>query len=83
MMTFLNKILEVKANILPITIDKAFIYAELENGEIIETQDNISNVSNYNSAIKKIDLMKNSVDAKLNSNIEKTILEADYIVICP
>lgn len=83
MMNFMHNILEVKAEILPVTTDKAFIYAELENGEIIETQDNISNVSNYNSAIKKIDLMSNSSNAKLNEKINKTILDADFIIICP
>ncbi len=83
MMNFMHELLEVKWNIIPVTTDSAFIQAKLENWEIIKTQDKISNVADYNSNIIEIELMQNSIKAKLNSIIENTINNSDYIVITP
>ena len=83
MMEIMHSILEVNWNVIPVTTDPAFIQAELTDWSIIETQDKISNVADYNSPIKNIDLMENSKEAKLNKNIEQTVKKADYILIWP
>ena len=83
MIHFMHNLLEVKWKVIPITSDSAFIQAELEDWTIIETQDKISNVADYNSPIEKIELMQNSINAKLNSIIENTINNSDYIIIAP
>jgi hypothetical protein len=56
----MHDLLDVSAQVIAITIDKAYIEAELENGEIIEKQDAISNIVNYDSKIKSLRLMKDS-----------------------
>jgi 2-phospho-L-lactate transferase/gluconeogenesis factor (CofD/UPF0052 family) len=43
-MEYMHKLLEVRANVIPVTTDKAYIQAKLKDGSIIESQDNISNV---------------------------------------
>jgi hypothetical protein len=48
MIEFMSFLLDVKANIIPVTTDKAFIKATLQNSQIIETQDHISNYPDYN-----------------------------------
>jgi uncharacterized cofD-like protein len=83
MVNFLCWLLEVKWKILPITTDKAFIFAELWNNELIESQDKISNVANYKAPVNKINLIRNSKEAKLNNWIAEAILGAGYIIIWP
>lgn len=83
MMSFMHKLLSVSSNVIPVTTDPSFIEAELEDGNIIEKQDNISNHANYKSKIKKLRLMEWSRGAKLNYNIYEAISNADYIVIWP
>lgn len=83
MLELLSKILKVKWQVLPVTTQKAFIQAHLQNWEIIQTQDQISNVVDYSSNIEYIELMQNSKDASVNKNIEDVIKKADYIIITP
>lgn len=47
MMEFMHQFLRVRSEVLPVTTDSAFIQATLEDGTIIERQDNISNQVNY------------------------------------
>lgn len=79
-MEILHKIFLVRWNILPVTFDEATIKAELENGEIIKTQDKISNEVNYNSNIKKISLL-DWLNPQINPNIKEKIDSADYVII--
>jgi len=44
MLILMHRLLEVRAEIIPVTTKKAYIRAILGNGDIIETQDRISNV---------------------------------------
>ena len=79
-----GRILKLKGRVLPSTFDNVHICAELENGEIIEEENNIIDRSNpkvyLRSPIKKI-FLKPSARAN-----EKALLEienADLIVLCP
>jgi uncharacterized cofD-like protein len=83
MVNFLWWLLKVKWKVLPITIDEAFIFAELWNNELIESQDKISNIVDYKDKIDKINLLRNCKTAKLNENVRKAVLKADYIIIWP
>jgi uncharacterized cofD-like protein len=83
MVDFLWWLLEVKWKILPVTTDEAFIFAELWNNELIESQDRISNVADYKASVNQINLIRNSKKAKLNEWIFDAVLEADYIIIWP
>lgn len=84
MLQVMHKFLQIEKNkIIPVTTDKAYVKAILENGEVIEKQDKISNLWNYNSKIKEIKLLDSCSYAKSNSDIIKAILEANYIIIPP
>ena len=83
MIDFMTYLLDVKWNIFPVTINPAFIYAELTDWTIIETQDKISNVIEYDKPIKNIELMDDSKNASLNKWVSEAVENADYIVIWP
>lgn len=83
MVEVMNSLLQVRGKVLPVTTQSAYIQAVLENGEIIETQDNISNVCDYSSHIQRLELMQNSKDAKRAGNIDEVIQKSDYIILGP
>lgn len=83
MLLLMHKILDVKAEIIPVTTKKAYIRAILGNGQIIETQDRISNVASYTSGIADLELMENSRHAYQHKDVFKAIKKADYIIITP
>ena len=83
MLRFMHDLLDVPAHVIAITTDKAYIEAVLENGEVIEKQDTISNIADYNARIQSLRLMKDSYGAKHNFKIDTAILNAEYIVIAP
>lgn len=83
MLELMHKILEVDAHIIPVTTKKAYIKAILWNGEVIESQDRISNVAAYTSWIADLELMEDSKAAHHHSDVEQAISGADYIVISP
>ena len=62
---------------------KAYIKAILWNGDIIETQDRISNVADYNAWIADLELMDCSIDATHNKQVHDAIVEADYLIVWP
>ncbi len=80
-MDFMHNLLRVEAKVIPVTTDRALIEVELENGDIVQTQDAISNGADYDSRVKEVRLMECSRDAKDNIDIETSLLDADYIVI--
>ncbi len=47
MVEFMHEFLLVGGNVIPVTTDKAFIQATLSDGTIIERQDHISNIPDY------------------------------------
>ena len=83
MLKLMHKILEVEGNIIPVTTKKAFIRAVLGNGQVVETQDRISNVAAYTSGIADLELMEDSQHAYQHKDVFKSIKEADYILIGP
>ncbi len=80
-MDFMHNLLRVEAKVIPVTTDKALIEVKLKNGEIIKTQDAISNWADYNSRITEVRLMEDSRDAIHNIDIKPSLLDADYIII--
>ncbi len=83
MLNFMHKLLEVNSEVIPVTTKKAYIKAILWNGEIIESQDRISNVANYNSGISDLELSDCSIDASHNKKVHEAIIKSDFIVIWP
>ncbi len=83
MLKLMHQILEVNAHIIPVTTKKAYIKAILWNGEVIESQDRISNVAAYTSWIADLELMDGSKSAHHHSDVEEAISWADYIIISP
>ncbi|MDD4151265.1 MAG: 2-phospho-L-lactate transferase CofD family protein [Candidatus Gracilibacteria bacterium] len=83
MIDFMHDLLEVRGTIVPVTTCKAYIKAKLIDGTIIEKQDNISNVANYNSPIQNLELMSCSTDAKQEEKVKEAIKNADFIVVGP
>lgn len=79
----LHKILNVKWTIIPVTTDKAFIEAVLEDWSILKSQDHISNIPDYNSKIKSLQLADNSKNARCDKRIKTALREADLIIITP
>jgi uncharacterized cofD-like protein len=83
MVNFLGGLLQTKWKVLPVTTDEAYIFAELGNSELVESQDKISNVADYKAKIDNINLLRNSKKAKLSDEVRDAILEADYLIIWP
>lgn len=83
MVYFMQEILESMWDVLPITTSRAYIQARLVDWTIIQKQDNISNVADYNSPIQSLELMDCSKDASVNIDVINAIKNADYIVIWP
>lgn len=77
----LKKILNLKHQVLPATLDNANLYAMLENGKIISGEGNIDNPRhNKNLKIKKVFLKPKT---KAYPKAIKAINEADLIIIGP
>ncbi len=77
----LKRILNVSHEILPVTLDKAHLYAVLENGKIISGETNIDIPKhNGNLKIKKVFLKPK---AKTYPKVIEAIKKADLIIIGP
>ncbi len=83
MLKIMHILLEVDANIIPVTTKKAYIKAILGNGEVIESQDRISNVASYTSGIADLELMEDSKNAGGHEDVFRAVRKAEYIVISP
>ncbi len=83
MMDCMHDLLKVKAKILPITTQKAIIKAKTDSGEVIETQEAISDIADYSGKIISLELCDNSKTATCDDVIKTPIMEADYIIIAP
>lgn len=75
--------LEVKGDILAVTCDKAQIEAITECKKTISWQDSISNNVEYDTRIKDMYLDNESKNASIWKDVEKTLFEADYIIVWP
>jgi uncharacterized cofD-like protein/HAD superfamily hydrolase (TIGR01549 family) len=79
-----GKILNIKGDVIPVSLDENHLCAELENGTIVEEEDNITRrylFDSQTSPIKKI-FMKNT-ETKANSSAITALNEADLIIIGP
>lgn len=77
----IRKILNVKGNVIPVTLDNSRLYAELENGLIIKGETNIDIPKhNGNLKIKRVFLKPKS---KINPVAEAVLLKADFIILGP
>jgi uncharacterized cofD-like protein len=83
MIKFMHSLLDVRANVIPVTTKKARIRAILWNGEIIESQDRISNVAEYSAGIADLELAECSASASHNTQVHNAIVWADYIIVWP
>lgn len=79
-----SKILKLKGKVLPSTLDNVHICAELEDGQIIEEENNIvdrhNNDVHLRSPIKRVYLKPS---ARANPRVIEEIEQADLIVLCP
>ncbi len=76
-----EKILSVKGEVLPVTLDKARLKAELENGQIIVGETNID-VPKHNGELK-IKRIWLEPTCSVNPSVLKAIAQSDLIVIGP
>jgi uncharacterized cofD-like protein len=83
MLKFMHDLLDVKWEVIPVTTKRAFIRAILWNWNIIESQDRISNVADYNSGIADLELMKCSFDAVQNNEVHDAIINSDFLIVWP
>jgi len=76
-----GKILNIKGEVIPVTLQNSHLYAVLENSQIIKGEDNID-VPKHDATlkIKKVYLKPK---AKANKKAKSAILKADLIVIGP
>ena len=83
-MSTMHDILDVDGQVIPVTCDKALIQAITRDGQIIKTQDTISNHPElYIGPIDKLELMDDSKYAKMHPLIPSLTHGADYIIITP
>ncbi len=74
-------ILNVKGEVIPVTLEKTKLHAELENGQIIEGESNID-IPKHNPNLKiKSEFLKPAVTA--NKDAIRAILESDFVIIGP
>lgn len=78
---YASEILDVKGNVLPVTLDNVHLCAELEDGQIITGETNID-IPKHNPAlkIKKVYLQPNAFAYKMA--VER-IINSDFVVIGP
>ena len=74
-------ILNVKGEVIPVTLDKTKLHAELEDGTIIDGETNID-IPKHDPKLK-IKRVFLSPEARANSDAVRVILEADYVIIGP
>ncbi len=75
------KILNVKGDVIPVTLHKTKLHAELEDGKIVEGESNIDIPSHDpRLKIKKVYL---APQIKANQDAVRVIMNADYIILGP
>lgn len=80
----LGEILKVKGKVLPVTVDRATLAAELDNGEYLYGETAIDVSSGRRAKIKRTFLVPHHNDSiKVYSPVMEAIKEADFIVIGP
>ena len=78
----MNKILNISGKILPVTLDKMKICAELDNGMIVERKDKIPEIV-YDKVTKINRVYLNPSNARATKEVLDAIKNADSIIIGP
>ncbi|MBT4277972.1 YvcK family protein [Candidatus Falkowbacteria bacterium] len=77
----LEKILKIKGQVIPVTLDKVKLMAEMKNGEIMMGEGEIDTSKNlFKEKVKRFFL---NTKAKINPKAKLAIEKADFIVIGP
>lgn len=76
-----GEVLNINGEVIPVTLSPTRLFATLSDGEVIEGETNIDIPKHDGSITIKNIFLKPEVDA--NPDAEKTILEADVIVLGP
>jgi uncharacterized cofD-like protein len=80
----LGEILQIKGRVLPSTLDKATLAAELENGEYLYGETVIDNIRHEaRSPIKRVFLVPHAGAATIHREAREAIDAADFIIIGP
>lgn len=74
-----ERILNITGRVLPVTIDKTTLYAELENGDVIKGESNIS----YQKIKSRVKRLWNEPQAFIYRETQEALENAGMIVICP
>ncbi|NCF75179.1 MAG: uridine diphosphate-N-acetylglucosamine-binding protein YvcK [Xanthomonadaceae bacterium] len=77
----LNKALKIKGKVIPVTLEKIKLFAEMENGDIIAGEGEID--TSKLLIVKKAKRFFLSPKPKINFKAKKAIREADFIIIGP
>ncbi|MCD4705550.1 YvcK family protein [bacterium] len=75
----LEKVLNIKGQVIPVTLNKVKLFAELESGEIIVGEHQVDDIA-INKKVKRFFL---NPKANINLKAKKALKEADYIIIGP
>ena len=76
-----GKLLNIKGEVIPVTLQNTNLYAVLENGQVIEGEDNID-VPKHDPNLK-IEKVYLKPQVKINPRARLAILKADLIIIGP
>lgn len=78
------ELFKIKGKVLPITYDFADLAAKLENGKTILGEDLVGRIpTEAKLETRKIEKIYLTRETKINEEVKKEILSADYIVLCP
>jgi|SRR3989344_2693721 len=75
-----SDILKVRGSVVPVTKEKAELFAKLSDGTIIKRQVNIGKTNLRKLGLQRIFYKKG---VKLNEKARISMIRADYIIICP
>ena len=78
----INKFFKIKADLLPVSLKKACLYAKLETGQIIKSETKIDEVIDHDGHFKIVKVWVRP-RVRINSEVRKAILGADLIIIGP
>ncbi len=76
------KILNISGAVIPVTEDKVHLWVELENGQVVKTEDNVDRVVGFDGNLR-ISRAYLKPHARITPEAKKAILGADLIVIGP
>lgn len=76
-----GRILMVQGRVVPVTMEHPKLYAELENGQVIQGETNI-NIPKHDGHLRIKKVWLDPV-AQINATAKKALLEADAVILCP